>query len=101
MILFENNRYRMKREKFVECASAAVVSTMWGHFKAYCYRSCLDGIEHIAMVKVSNSSIFVCLINSMLNCNRQIAIHFKSIRFLGYVYMLFSLETLALARVKL
>ena len=25
---------------------------MWGPFTAYCYRSILDGIEHIAMVKV-------------------------------------------------
>ncbi|WVZ23026.1 hypothetical protein V8G54_001570 [Vigna mungo] len=44
-------RYRKKMEKLVECASAALVSTLWGPFKAYCYRSCLDGIEHIAMVK--------------------------------------------------
>ncbi|XP_027365870.1 bifunctional riboflavin biosynthesis protein RIBA 1, chloroplastic-like [Abrus precatorius] len=44
-------RYRRKREKLVECASAALIPTMWGPFKAYCYRSCLDGIEHIAMVK--------------------------------------------------
>ncbi|TKY60245.1 Bifunctional riboflavin biosynthesis protein RIBA 1 [Spatholobus suberectus] len=44
-------RYRRKREKLVECASAALIPTMWGPFKAYCYRSRLDGIEHIAMVK--------------------------------------------------
>ncbi|KAG5029660.1 hypothetical protein JHK82_013252 [Glycine max] len=44
-------RYRRKREKLVECASAALIPIMWGPFKAYCYRSCLDGIEHIAMVK--------------------------------------------------
>lgn len=25
---------------------------MWGPFTAYCYKSILDGIEHIAMVKV-------------------------------------------------
>ncbi|RDY09410.1 Bifunctional riboflavin biosynthesis protein RIBA 1, chloroplastic, partial [Mucuna pruriens] len=44
-------RYRRKREKLLECGSAALIPTMWGPFKAYCYRSCLDGIEHIAMVK--------------------------------------------------
>ncbi|KAK7318652.1 hypothetical protein RJT34_03357 [Clitoria ternatea] len=44
-------RYRRKKEKLVECDSAALIPTMWGPFKAYCYRSCLDGIEHVAMVK--------------------------------------------------
>lgn len=37
----------------MELAAAAPIPTMWGPFKAYCYRSMLDGIEHIAMVKVS------------------------------------------------
>lgn len=38
---------------------------MWGPFTALCYRSILDGIEHIAMVKVST----VCYvgIQSILN----------------------------------
>lgn len=36
----------------MERASAARIPTMWGPFTAYCYRSILDGIEHIAMVKV-------------------------------------------------
>ncbi|KAL7003000.1 Bifunctional riboflavin biosynthesis protein RIBA 1, chloroplastic [Sarracenia purpurea var. burkii] len=44
-------RYRRKRDKLVERASAANIPTMWGPFTAYCYRSLLDGIEHIAMVK--------------------------------------------------
>ncbi|XP_050206052.1 bifunctional riboflavin biosynthesis protein RIBA 1, chloroplastic-like [Mercurialis annua] len=44
-------RYRRKRDKLVELAAAAPIPTMWGPFKAYCYRSLLDGIEHIAMVK--------------------------------------------------
>ncbi|KAF8404654.1 hypothetical protein HHK36_009542 [Tetracentron sinense] len=44
-------RYRRKRDKLVERAAAAPIPTMWGPFKAYCYRSMLDGIEHIAMVK--------------------------------------------------
>lgn len=37
----------------MEHTSAARIPTMWGPFTAYCYRSILDGIEHIAMVKVS------------------------------------------------
>ncbi|PNX93855.1 riboflavin biosynthesis protein ribBA [Trifolium pratense] len=44
-------RYRRKRDKLVERASAARIPTMWGPFTSYCYRSLLDGIEHIAMVK--------------------------------------------------
>lgn len=37
----------------MEHTSAARIPTIWGPFTAYCYRSILDGIEHIAMVKVS------------------------------------------------
>ncbi|XP_052205983.1 bifunctional riboflavin biosynthesis protein RIBA 1, chloroplastic-like isoform X2 [Diospyros lotus] len=44
-------RYRRKRDKLVELSSAARIPTTWGPFRAYCYRSVLDGIEHIAMVK--------------------------------------------------
>ncbi|XP_057970570.1 bifunctional riboflavin biosynthesis protein RIBA 1, chloroplastic-like isoform X2 [Malania oleifera] len=44
-------RYRRKREKLVARAAAAPIPTMWGPFKAYCFKSQLDGIEHIAMVK--------------------------------------------------
>ncbi|VVB17982.1 unnamed protein product [Arabis nemorensis] len=44
-------RYRRKRDKLVERSSAARIPTMWGPFTAYCYKSILDGIEHIAMVK--------------------------------------------------
>ncbi|XP_015943463.1 bifunctional riboflavin biosynthesis protein RIBA 1, chloroplastic [Arachis duranensis] len=44
-------RYRRKRDKLVVHAAAARIPTMWGPFTAYCYRSLLDGIEHIAMVK--------------------------------------------------
>lgn len=36
----------------MERSSAARIPTMWGPFTAYCYKSILDGIEHIAMVKV-------------------------------------------------
>ncbi|ONK74140.1 uncharacterized protein A4U43_C03F3180 [Asparagus officinalis] len=44
-------RYRRKREKLVERASVARLPLKWGNVEAYCYRSLLDGIEHIAMVK--------------------------------------------------
>lgn len=44
-------RYRRKTDKLVDRSSAAQIPTMWGPFTAYCYRSILDGIEHIAMVK--------------------------------------------------
>ncbi|XP_058764348.1 bifunctional riboflavin biosynthesis protein RIBA 1, chloroplastic-like [Vicia villosa] len=44
-------RYRRKRDKLVERAGAALIPTMWGPFTANCYRSLLDGMEHIAMVK--------------------------------------------------
>ncbi|KAJ0743981.1 putative GTP cyclohydrolase II, 3,4-dihydroxy-2-butanone-4-phosphate synthase [Helianthus annuus] len=44
-------RYRRKTDMLVERASAARIPTTWGPFVAYCYRSVLDGIEHIAMVK--------------------------------------------------
>ncbi|XP_054792264.1 bifunctional riboflavin biosynthesis protein RIBA 1, chloroplastic-like isoform X1 [Prosopis cineraria] len=44
-------RYRRKIDKLVDRVSVARIPTMWGPFSAYCYRSLLDGIEHIAMVK--------------------------------------------------
>lgn len=44
-------RYRRKRDKLVERSAHAPIPTKWGSFQAYCYRSQLDGIEHIAMVK--------------------------------------------------
>ncbi|KAJ6860222.1 bifunctional riboflavin biosynthesis protein RIBA 1 [Populus alba x Populus x berolinensis] len=44
-------RYRRKTDKLVEYASAARIPTMWGPFTAHCYKSILDGIEHVAMVK--------------------------------------------------
>lgn len=44
-------RYRRKRDKLVERASVARLPLKWGSVHAYCYRSVLDGMEHIAMVK--------------------------------------------------
>ncbi|KAJ7543858.1 hypothetical protein O6H91_09G056100 [Diphasiastrum complanatum] len=44
-------RYRSKREKLVKRTAVARLPTRWGTFKAYSYKSKLDNIEHIAMVK--------------------------------------------------
>ncbi|KAK4780198.1 hypothetical protein SAY87_016304 [Trapa incisa] len=44
-------RYRRKREKLVERTAISRLPTKWGVFQAYCYRSKLDGTEHIAIVK--------------------------------------------------
>ncbi|KAL4189061.1 hypothetical protein AMTRI_Chr08g163620 [Amborella trichopoda] len=44
-------RYRRKREKLVERIVVSRLPTKWGLFQAYCYRSKLDGFEHIALVK--------------------------------------------------
>lgn len=44
-------RYRRKREKLVERTGVSRLPTKWGLFQAYCYRSKLDGTEHIAVVK--------------------------------------------------
>uniref|UniRef100_A0A1D1YUT9 Riboflavin biosynthesis protein ribBA, chloroplastic n=1 Tax=Anthurium amnicola TaxID=1678845 RepID=A0A1D1YUT9_9ARAE len=44
-------RYRRKRDKLVGRTSVARLPLEWGNFQAYCYRSLLDGMEHIAMVK--------------------------------------------------
>ncbi|XP_074275584.1 bifunctional riboflavin biosynthesis protein RIBA 1, chloroplastic [Silene latifolia] len=44
-------RYRRKTDQLVQLSSKASIPTMWGPFEACCYRSLLDGIEHIAMVK--------------------------------------------------
>ncbi|GFP82362.1 monofunctional riboflavin biosynthesis protein riba 3 chloroplastic [Phtheirospermum japonicum] len=44
-------RYRRKREKLVERSTISRLPTKWGTFQAHCYRSKLDGMEHIAIVK--------------------------------------------------
>ncbi|KAM7496595.1 hypothetical protein LguiA_021009 [Lonicera macranthoides] len=44
-------RYRRKREKLVERTAISRLPTKWGLFEAYCYRSKLDGTEHVAIVK--------------------------------------------------
>lgn len=57
-------RYRRKREKLVERAAVSRLPTKWGLFQSYCYRSKLDGIEHIALVKVKNSFLFFETMNT-------------------------------------
>ncbi|WVZ74930.1 hypothetical protein U9M48_023044 [Paspalum notatum var. saurae] len=44
-------RYRRKRDRLIERSSVARLPLKWGNVRAYCYRSVIDGIEHIAMVK--------------------------------------------------
>ncbi|KAL9268913.1 putative monofunctional riboflavin biosynthesis protein RIBA 3, chloroplastic [Drosera capensis] len=46
-------RYRRKREKLVERRAISRLPTKWGVFQAHCYRSKLDGTEHIAIVQGS------------------------------------------------
>ncbi|KAK9101249.1 hypothetical protein Scep_024679 [Stephania cephalantha] len=46
-------RYRRKREKLVERTAVSRLPTKWGLFKAYSYKSKLDGTEHMALVKGS------------------------------------------------
>ncbi|OEL13108.1 putative bifunctional riboflavin biosynthesis protein RIBA 1, chloroplastic [Dichanthelium oligosanthes] len=43
--------YRRKRDRLVECVCVTPLQLQWGSFKSYCYRSFIDGMEHIAMVK--------------------------------------------------
>ncbi|CAN0841739.1 Bifunctional riboflavin biosynthesis protein RIBA 1, chloroplastic [Linum grandiflorum] len=49
--IFDMIRYLKKREETVKPVAAARMPTMLGSFKAHCYESLLDGVEHIAMVK--------------------------------------------------
>ncbi|OUZ99596.1 hypothetical protein BVC80_9061g12 [Macleaya cordata] len=90
-------RYRSrKRDKLVEQSSAARLPTMWGPFKAYCYKSVLDGIEHIAMVKGEigdGQNILVrvhseCLTGDIFgsarcDCGSQLALAMKQIEAAG------------------
>ncbi|KAK9228614.1 hypothetical protein WN944_021566 [Citrus x changshan-huyou] len=89
-------RYRRKRDRLVELAAAAPIPTMWGPFKAHCYRSLLDGIEHIAMVKGEigdGQDILVrvhseCLTGDIFgsarcDCGNQLALAMKQIEAAG------------------
>ncbi|CAN1182997.1 Bifunctional riboflavin biosynthesis protein RIBA 1, chloroplastic [Linum perenne] len=89
-------RFRRKRERLVELSAAARIPTMWGPFKAYCYRSLIDGIEHIAMVKGDigdGKDILVrvhseCLTGDIFgsarcDCGDQLALAMKQIEAVG------------------
>ncbi|KAK4840495.1 hypothetical protein QYF36_010252 [Acer negundo] len=89
-------RYRRKRDRLVELAATAPIPTMWGPFKSYCYRSILDGIEHIAMVKGDigeGQEILVrvhseCLTGDIFgsarcDCGNQLALAMKQIEAAG------------------
>ncbi|OMO84900.1 3,4-dihydroxy-2-butanone 4-phosphate synthase, RibB [Corchorus capsularis] len=89
-------RYRRKRDKLIERAGAARLPTMWGPFTAYCYKSMLDGIEHIAMVKGDigdGQDILVrvhseCLTGDIFgsarcDCGNQLALAMKKIEAAG------------------
>jgi len=43
--------YRRKRDRLIERASVARLPLKWGNVHAYCYKSVIDGIEHIGMMK--------------------------------------------------
>ncbi|MBA0570189.1 hypothetical protein Golob_003873, partial [Gossypium lobatum] len=80
------DRYRRKRERLVELAAAALIPTMWGPFKAYCYRSLLDGIEHTAMVKVSISSEYSPPSSGEISDDQDILVRVHSECLTGYVF---------------
>ena len=42
--------FRLRNEKLVQRVAAPHVSTKYGEFKAYAYRSTTDGVEHVAWV---------------------------------------------------
>ncbi len=50
--LLECYRHKQKSAKLVTRTAVARLPTKWGNFRAYSYRSEIDGIEHVAMVKV-------------------------------------------------
>ncbi|CAN1288558.1 Bifunctional riboflavin biosynthesis protein RIBA 1, chloroplastic [Linum perenne] len=89
-------RFRRKRDRLVELSAAARIPTMWGPFKSYCYRSLIDGIEHIAMVKGEigeGNDILVrvhseCLTGDIFgsarcDCGNQLALAMKQIEASG------------------
>ncbi|CAN1288560.1 Bifunctional riboflavin biosynthesis protein RIBA 1, chloroplastic [Linum perenne] len=94
--LLVTGRFRRKRDRLVELSAAARIPTMWGPFKSYCYRSLIDGIEHIAMVKGEigeGNDILVrvhseCLTGDIFgsarcDCGNQLALAMKQIEASG------------------
>ncbi|KAI3937971.1 hypothetical protein MKX01_027898 [Papaver californicum] len=60
--------YRRKRETLVERTGVSRLPTKWGLFEAYCYRSKLDGMEHVAVVKGSIGNGEDVLVRVHLEC---------------------------------
>lgn len=60
-----SGRYKRKKDQLIELVGAAQIPTTWGTFKAYCYKSLLDGIEHVAMVKVTMHVFIGFILNHM------------------------------------
>jgi len=44
-------KYRLQREKLVECVATTVLPTEWGEFKVYLYEEKFTGVLHMALVK--------------------------------------------------
>ncbi|KAL8151898.1 hypothetical protein V2J09_021706 [Rumex salicifolius] len=61
-------RFRRKRDKLVELAGTAPIPTMWGPFATYCFKSMLDGTEHVAMVKGEIGDGHEILVRVHLEC---------------------------------
>ncbi|KAG6600243.1 Bifunctional riboflavin biosynthesis protein RIBA 1, chloroplastic, partial [Cucurbita argyrosperma subsp. sororia] len=87
-------RYRRKKEISIERVGAPTrMPTTWGTFNAYCYKSTLDGIEHIAMVMgdVSNGEDILVRVHSecftgdifgstRCDCGKQLALAMQQIK---------------------
>ncbi|WJX52518.1 Bifunctional riboflavin biosynthesis protein RIBA 1, chloroplastic, variant 2 [Trifolium repens] len=87
-------RYRRKRDKLVERAGAALIPTMWGPFTANCYRSLLDGMEHIAMGDIGDGCDVLVRVHSecltgdifgsaRCDCGNQLALAMQQIEAAG------------------
>ncbi|KAK6946342.1 3,4-dihydroxy-2-butanone 4-phosphate synthase, RibB [Dillenia turbinata] len=85
---------RRKRDKLIQCASVARIPTMWGPFTAYCYKSLLDGIEHIAMGEIGDGQEILVRVHSecltgdifgsaRCDCGNQLALAMQQIEAAG------------------
>ena len=85
--------YRLRNEKLVQRVAAPHVSTKYGNFTAYAYRSTTDGVEHVAWVAGNpdfNKPVYVrvhseCLTGDIFgslrcDCGEQLA---SAMKFIG------------------
>jgi 3,4-dihydroxy 2-butanone 4-phosphate synthase / GTP cyclohydrolase II len=90
-------RYRRQNEKLIERISSARIPTKYGEFTAYIYKSVVDGIEHIALVKgdvkgKKNTPVRVhseCLTGDVFgscrcDCGPQLHLAMKKLEEFGY-----------------